>query len=133
MMLDKYVSPKVIFKAGFNWYEPSYSFDKGNLNCRAYHSYLENRNLNIIVIETMRKNNRKTGRFYFFTIEGKPTAEFSFIVNSGNWSKLLSRIPVMDNSQKTTLIKRIIHNEEREFFEKLRKGVIQQNKVSGKD
>ena len=31
------------------------------------------------------------------------------MVNSGNWNKILSRIPVMDNSQNTALIKRIIH------------------------
>ncbi len=102
MMLDRYVSPDVIFKVGFNWYEPSYSFDKGNLNYRVYHSYLENRNLNIIVIEVIRKNNGRADEFYFFTIEGKHPTEFSF-------------------------------NEEREFFDKLRKGIIQGNRVSGED
>ena len=37
------------------------------------------------------------------------------IVNSGNWDKNLSRIPVMDNSQKTIPTNRIIHSKRGEL------------------
>ncbi len=42
-----------------------------------------------------------------------------YIVNSGNWSQFLSRTPVIDNSPKTTPIKRIIYSERLKFSTKL--------------
>ena len=72
MSFVQYVGIETITRARFNYWEPSFALRQLTPPGIAYHTYISEANLNLVVIELTQTTDRRRTEWYFGIFQGKP-------------------------------------------------------------
>ena len=70
------ISFETVYRAGFNYWEPSYGYAKGASSGEIFHTQLPDSDINIIVVQLRRSDDKRTRTdLYFGSFRGKHTGQ----------------------------------------------------------